>query len=110
MKHHGQAKSMVEVIQKACNSCTTIKATIKKEASNGHGQKAQDRKQATNFLQQAVWRLCHKGVDIAGKLTFCTASPSGLGQQGHKTLRVSCICQSSHSGLSQQGHETSQAS
>jgi hypothetical protein len=56
------------------------RTTIKKQASNGHGQKAQDRSELLIFSQQAKWRLRHKGVDFAGKLTFWTASPSGLGQ------------------------------
>ncbi len=60
--------------------------------------------------QQAEWWSCHKGVDIAGKQTLCTASPSSLGQRGHKTSWASCICQSSPSGLSQQGHKTLQVS
>jgi hypothetical protein len=43
------------------------------------------------FSQQAKWRSRHKGFDITSKLTVCTASPSGLGQQGHKASRASCI-------------------
>jgi hypothetical protein len=35
------------------------------------------------FLQQAAWWSRHKGVNITGKLTLCTASSRGLGQQGH---------------------------
>ena len=43
------------------------------------------------FSQQAEWRLRNKGFDIAGKLTVCTASPNGLGQQEHETSRASCV-------------------
>jgi hypothetical protein len=32
---------------------------------------------------QAEWRSLHNGINIASKLIFYTASPSGLGQQGH---------------------------
>jgi hypothetical protein len=67
-------------MQKARDGCTTIKTTIKKQASNGHGQKAQDCRQAIIFLPQAEWRSCHKGVNITGKPTLRTASLSGLGQ------------------------------
>ena len=43
------------------------------------------------FLQQAEWQLHHQGVDITGKLTVCTANPSGLGQRGHETSWASCV-------------------
>jgi hypothetical protein len=98
-------------VQKVHDGCTTIKTTIKKHAANGHSQKARDRGQATIFLQQAEWRSCQKGVDIIGKLFLCTASPSGLGQQGHETLRASCVPLTAiPSSLSHQGHETLRAS
>jgi hypothetical protein len=35
----------------------------------------------------------NEGTDIVGELTVCTASPSGLGQRGRKTLLASCIQQ-----------------
>jgi hypothetical protein len=66
------------------------------------------------FSQQAEWRSRHKGFDIAGKLTVCTASPSGLGRRGHKTSRASCVRQhaptvSAKKGTRHLGRAASQA-
>ncbi len=55
------------------------------------------------FSQQAEWRLRHKGFDIAGELTVCTASPSGLGRRGHKTLQASCVRQHAPVVLAKKG-------
>ncbi len=65
--------------------------TIKRQASKGHGQKAQDHGKLLIFSQQAKWRSRHEGINFPGKLTFWTGSPSGLGQSGYKALRASCI-------------------
>jgi hypothetical protein len=85
----------IAVVQKVCDGCTTIKTTIKttinKQASKGHGQRHETMGKLLIFLQEAKWRLHHKGFGIAGELTLCTASSSGLGQQGHKTSLASCV-------------------
>jgi hypothetical protein len=50
-RHHWQA-----IINNSCakgcqwDSCTTIKTTIKKQASNSHSQKSQERRQGTDFF------------------------------------------------------------
>jgi hypothetical protein len=44
-----------------CDGCTTIKTTIKKQASNGHGQKAQDRRQATIFFTVSQMAVMPQG-------------------------------------------------
>jgi hypothetical protein len=71
---------MVAVMQKGINGTA---AQQSKQQSKSNGQTAQDHGQDQFFLQQAKWQSCHKGFNIAGKLTLCTASPRGLGQQGH---------------------------
>jgi hypothetical protein len=55
------------------------------------------------FLQQAKWRLRHKGFNIAGKLTLCTASPSGLGQQGQRHHGQAVLFDHKPSRISQRG-------
>jgi hypothetical protein len=121
---------MVAGVCKVCDGCTTIKTSIKKQAIIGHGQKAQDHGWATNFLQQVEWRLRWKGCQHCRQANYYVQQapsisankgmrhcwqaelfyrkPSGLSQQGHETLRASCVA--SPSGLSHQGHETWQAS
>jgi hypothetical protein len=88
-----QAMLTIAVTQKVRDSCTTIK----KQASSGHSQKAQDHGQATNFLSPSRMAVAPQGhqhcgqgnllyskpqlswptraIDIAGKLVLFDSKP-----------------------------------
>ncbi len=93
-RHCRQAKSMVAVVQKGVNG-TVAQQSKQQSKSNPQWSWPNGMRPWASyqfFLQQAM-AVAPQGRQLRGQANLCTSSPSGLGQQEHKTLQASCVWQ-----------------
>ncbi len=87
------------------------KPLIEKQAGSDRSQQGHKTiSELLNFQQQAEWRSCHEGADIAGKLTLPAVSPAVSANEGARHRVQASPVLSKPSGLGQRGRETSQPS
>jgi hypothetical protein len=68
-------KGSIHAKEHQWDSCTTITTTIKEQASNSHGQKAQDREQATILCIASQIAVVPQGLQHCGQANLMHSKP-----------------------------------